>query len=336
MIKHIIKLSLRNLYRYRLYALINIGGLAIALGCSFLIYLFILHETSYDKFHKNSDNIYRVKGYYNFGPGELVPMDATSINIGPYFEKDFPEVINYIIISTARSTQRTIEIGIRKVVGAGRKNLFKQIMSESIIFSFIAFPIAIIIAELLLPTMNNLFGKEMIISYLNNWKFVCGMVLITLFIGLISGTYLSMYLSRFRPEHILRKRFTNKNTQGILIKILISTQLVIFIVLFIFSEIIYKQLRFIESNNPGFTTSNLLIVKPPHDHALTSCAGFVNEINNNSDIICVSEVSAGIFTDVSNIYAFSNPEIPENKKRIFALSADYNFINAYGFNILDG
>lgn len=544
MLKHIIKLSLRNLYRYRLYSFINIGGLAIALGCSFLIYLFVLHETSYDKFHKNADNIYRVNEYYNFGPGELTPMSSTSFQIGPYFKKDFPEVINYariksidsyyggqfvlkgeeyikelnyslvdenffeifsfeftsgnkdelfndfydlvitekiakkyfgninvlgnklvvkntngefeyritgvikdipsfstiqidffgnmemakdeflargwggsiecflllnektdlvnlqnkidkfpetyhpdqeneyklqnikdmhfhsghlqyylnlrgniknvyfftliaililfiasinyIIISTARSTQRTIEIGIRKVVGAGRKNLLKQIMSESVLFSLIAFPLAIMIAELLLPTMNRLLDKEMIISYFNNWKFVCGMILITLFIGVISGSYLSMYLSRFKPENILRKRFTNINTRGFLRKILISTQLTIFIVLFIFSEIIYKQLRFIEKSNPGFTTSNLLIVKAPHDHNLTSCAGFVNEINNHSDIICVSEVSSGIFTNASIINTLSNPDSPDNNKRIFGLSADYNFINAYGFKILNG
>ncbi|MFC2121893.1 ABC transporter permease, partial [Bacteroidota bacterium] len=244
--------------------------------------------------------------------------------------------INYIIIATARSSIRTIEIGIRKVVGAGRKDLFKQIMGESFLFSFIALPFAIMITELLLPIMNNLLGKAMEINYAENWKFIIGMILITSIIGLLSGSYLSFYLSGFKPENILRKRFTKTESKSVLRKTLIITQLVIFIVLFIFSEIIYKQLKYIQKDDPGFTTENLIAVIPPHAHNLVSCAPFIQEIQGHSSISNISEINCGLFTAASTFSNFRSSRDSEKEIRLQGLLADYNFVNTLGFKIIQG
>ena len=151
--------------------------------------------------------------------------------------------INYTILSTARASTRSKEIGIRKVTGAGRKALVRQILGESLITSVISLPLALLVAYLLLPSVNQLFRKELTFQLIENWYFTAGFLLLTLIVGLMSGSYLAFYLSSFQPVDVLKSKINTGISKSVYQKILISVELVIFVILLLGTGIIYRQIN---------------------------------------------------------------------------------------------
>ena len=188
----------------------------------------------------------------------------------------------------------------------------------------------------MLPTFNRLMGMQLEIDYFANWKYLCGLFLITLLFGLLSGIYISMFLSRFQPEDILKLRFTSGYGSKLFRRILIILQLSIFLVLFIFTSIQYKQLKYIEESGVGFNPANVLAILPPHEHDLYSCKAYKDAITDIPGIESVSEVFAGLFTAVvwmNNYTPQDNADANINFRR---LAGDADFIKTFGFNILEG
>jgi putative ABC transport system permease protein len=244
--------------------------------------------------------------------------------------------INYIIITTASSTERMTEIGIRKVMGAQRATIIKQLITESVLVSLIAFPLAIIISELATPTFNLLLGKQLQINYLNNWPYSLGILLITLFISLLSGSYISLFVSKFTPEQIFKKRFSSNNSKFNFRKILIAIQIIAFMILFSFSAIIIKQINFILNKDIGFDYENLVNVIPPHVHSFYGSKSFKDEILKNPSIESVSEVYAGIYSDVFYQTELSSSSHPEEFVEFNFLSGDYNYSQILDFKLIEG
>ncbi|MCG8608508.1 ABC transporter permease, partial [bacterium] len=116
----------------------------------------------------------------------------------------FIACINFMNLATARSANRAKEVGLRKVIGAHRKSLIYQFIGESSFMAFISLLIAIGLSEFLMPFFNNLAGKELDIEYLDNPTFLLGVIGITLFVGLASGSYPALFLSAFRPVEVLK------------------------------------------------------------------------------------------------------------------------------------
>jgi putative ABC transport system permease protein len=244
--------------------------------------------------------------------------------------------INYIILATGRGMNRYLEIGMKKVVGASKKSIFLQVTAESVLFLSIALPFAVMISELMLPTFNKLLNINLEIEYFVNWKYLCGLFLITLLFGILSGIYISLFLSRFRPEDILKQRFTSGFGSRFFRKILIVLQLCCFLVLFIFTNTLYKQLRYIEKKNLGFSPDKVLAIMPPHDHHLYSCKAYVDAIRGLPGIEAVSEVYAGIFTGVFSNLDFIKENNSDEHIKIQGFEADAHFARTHGIRILEG
>jgi len=244
--------------------------------------------------------------------------------------------INYIIISTARSTERVIEIGMRKVMGANKGILFGQIITESILISLIAFPIAIILSELALPILNRLLGKEIDLDYITNWPYLVGIFFITLLIGLLSGSYISLFISSFSPDQIFKKRFTKPKTKFDIRKLLITAQIIVFLVLFIFVSVILLQLNYVKNKEIGFETDGVVLIYPPHDHDMFNCKTYVDEIQKFPSVSSVSEVGAGLFTGIFSVNALASEHDPENRSEYNILNADSDYLETLKFNLVDG
>jgi len=244
--------------------------------------------------------------------------------------------INYIILTTGKGMNRYIEIGIKKVVGATKRSVFFQVTVESVLFLTLALPFAVMVSELMLPTFSRLINIPLEIEYFRNWKYLCGLFFITLLFGTLSGVYISLSLSRFQPEDILKLRFTSRYGNKIFRRILIVMQLTIFLVLFIFTGIQYKQLKFIEKNGVGFDPGNVLAVVPPHEHDLYSCKAYVDAIENTPGVESVTEVYAGLFTAVVWYINFLQENNPDEGVNFRGLAADASFIQTFGLNILEG
>lgn len=166
--------------------------------------------------------------------------------------------INFVTLSVGRSIKRAKEVGIRKVVGAQRKQLIMQFVGEAMIVTFISLCVGLLIAVLDLPLFNDLSGKQLIFQ-------VDGFMLIVvaslmLIIGLIAGSYPAFVLSGFQPIAILKGMVTGGNRQN-LRKILVGVQLVLFIFLISATLVMRNQLDFLRNKDLGFNKEQLITVQ---------------------------------------------------------------------------
>ena len=168
--------------------------------------------------------------------------------------------INFMNLATARSSQRAREIGVRKVIGAQRKSLITQFITESVAMSFIAFLLALVIVVTLLPAFNYLTGKHLTPENLNG-SFLLGIIGIALMVGVVSGSYPALYLSSFKPVAVLRGTFRQRS--GIVVflrKGLVVFQFALSVLLIVSTVVVYLQLNYIRTKNLGLERDNLLFV----------------------------------------------------------------------------
>jgi putative ABC transport system permease protein len=173
--------------------------------------------------------------------------------------------INFINLTTARSSERAKEVGIRKVVGALRFQLARQFISESIIICLIAFALSLVLSAILLPLFNHLAGKEISDSIFNNPLQVEVLFVISILIGLVAGIYPSLVLSSFKPVSILKGRFSTGSKGLLLRKSLVVFQFTISIVLITGTIIVYRQLSYMRSQSLGFNKEQTVVINTNFD-----------------------------------------------------------------------
>lgn len=165
--------------------------------------------------------------------------------------------INFVNLTIARSLNRSKEIGVRKVVGSLRKQLVYQFLGESFLLSFIAFALAIVLTQAVLPIFNELANKRLALSYLLDTGLVSGYIALFVVTGLVAGIYPALILSGFSPVTTLynRARLTQKNY---LTKGLVVFQFALSVCLVIGTIVIYSQFRYLVSKDLGYNDKNLL------------------------------------------------------------------------------
>jgi putative ABC transport system permease protein len=167
-------------------------------------------------------------------------------------------LINYMNLSTARAAMRVKEIGIRKVIGSAQKHLAGLFVSEALLVSIIAAAIGSFIVQLCLPFFNELAGKNLDILYFGTWKTIAGVLIFTLLIGVISGSYPSFFLSRFKMIPSLKGQLGNMQASNLFRKSLVVFQFVIAVCLISGSLVIYKQLQYVSKKDLGFNKEQVL------------------------------------------------------------------------------
>lgn len=164
--------------------------------------------------------------------------------------------INFMNLSTAQSARRAKEIGLRKVAGAGKRKLITQFIGETIFIAFVAHIIAMILVEILLPTFNQLAGKQLDINYRSLHLYVCLLALV-IFTGLLAGSYPAFFLSAFKPVNAL-KGVLNKNPGNSgLRRVLVIIQFSLSVFLIICTMIVGSQLRYMQNKKLGLNKENI-------------------------------------------------------------------------------
>ncbi|MFC1725150.1 ABC transporter permease [candidate division KSB1 bacterium] len=190
-------------------------------------------------------------------------------------------IINYIILSTARSADRSKEIGLRKVIGANRSNIIFQIMTESLLYVLIALPLSLILVEFLLPEFNRVFRFGLETDYSKNLHYYTGVTSIIVFTALFSGAYISAYLSGLGPMDVFNK-FNTSSARSFFRRGLIVFQLTVFVVLTICTTIIFRQVEFaVDSRTLGFEKDNILSIFTNDRGNKGRYIAFKNEIKNS-------------------------------------------------------
>lgn len=169
--------------------------------------------------------------------------------------------INFMNLSTAQAAKRAKEVGIKKVSGSSKWLLIQQFLSESLILSFISLIVAVFIIELSLPYFNNLLQVSLDLSYTSNWYTLPALIVITVFVGFLAGTYPAFYLSAFKPVLVLKGSIKDSMKNGKLRSILVILQFSISITLIIGTTIMYRQINYMQNKNLGFNKEQLLVIR---------------------------------------------------------------------------
>jgi putative ABC transport system permease protein len=168
--------------------------------------------------------------------------------------------INFTNLSIARSVKRAKEVGIRKVMGSAKWQLAKQFLSESILLTFFAMLIAVVLLWVLLPYFNQLSGKQISIGYLLNYKFILSLVVLLFLVGLLAGIYPSFFLSSFNPIKVLKGSPGTGSHKSHLRSGLIVFQFFVSTALIISTLIVYQQLRYMQNKNLGYEKEQVLFL----------------------------------------------------------------------------
>ncbi|MEO6630807.1 MAG: FtsX-like permease family protein, partial [Mucilaginibacter sp.] len=168
--------------------------------------------------------------------------------------------VNFMNLSTARSSNRAREVGVRKVLGSPRKYLVAQFLTESIMITLVATVIAVLTAWALLPLFNQMAGKELeITGQILRWLLPV-LLFIVIVIGCLAGSYPALYLSAFQPIKVLKGTIAAGFKGGVLRSVLVVFQFAISIFLIIGTLVIYNQLKFIQSKDLGYSRDHVLVI----------------------------------------------------------------------------
>src|SRR5579871_1849830 len=206
--------------------------------------------------------------------------------------------INFINLTVARSVKRAKEIGIRKVVGGERKQLIFQFLGESFILCFIAFLMAVLLVELILPVFNQLSNKALAISYLFDIKLVSGYIVLFLLTGLLAGFYPALVLSKYNPVQTLYSRFQLAG-KNYLQKSLVVLQFALASFLIIATFTIFSQFNYLTTEKLGYDDSNLVIVSDQMKQS--QFAVFKNELMKSPSIVAVSPKNGGMWGTIAKV-----------------------------------
>ncbi len=199
--------------------------------------------------------------------------------------------INFVNLTVARSLKRAKEIGIRKVIGSDRKQLIFQFLGESFLLCLIAFSLALLLVQLILPVFNDLANKALSFSYLFDVKLIAGYLLLFLLTGLLAGFYPALVLSGYKPVETLYSRF-NLSGKNYLQKSLVVLQFTLASFLIIAMFTIYRQFNFLTETDLGYDDSNIVQVnKQQINHS--EAAYFKAELLKNPNITEVALKNGG-------------------------------------------
>lgn len=244
--------------------------------------------------------------------------------------------INFMNLATARSATRAREVGIRKVVGAHKSHLVRQFYGESIIFSFIALLLALVLVQLVLPAFSTLAGKEITFGVAGFQELLLGLAGITLFTGIVSGSYPALFLSAFRPVKVLSGTLTQGTGAARFRKTLVVLQFVLSVFLITGSIVVSKQLNFLKNKNVGYEKEHLLYI-PMSGGTKTSYQALKNELVKNQSILGVSgsqSIPSSIGSNSSG--AEWEGKDPDLKLLIGHTRIDYDYVKTVGLELMEG
>ena len=247
----------------------------------------------------------------------------------------FIACINFMNLATARSEKRAREVGVRKVMGAGKKRLVIQFISEAFLMAALSAAAAIIIMMLVLPAFNSLVQKDLSMG-LTNPLHIISIIVLVLLCGFVAGSYPSFYLSSFNPIFVLKGLKLKSGSAATIRKGLVIAQFAVSIVLIIGTVIIYQQIQHVKSRNLGFNKNNLLQMNLQGD------------MLKNFSVIKQDLINAGIaenvaVTDHETIYGGNNTtavewpgKAPNSNILISQRLVSPEFISTAGLQMVSG
>lgn len=242
--------------------------------------------------------------------------------------------INFMNLATARSERRAREVGIRKSVGSRKRELVLQFIGESTFIALVAFVLAVLVAQLLLPAYNNLVQKDLAIDYLSGqfWMFAGCMILIT---GIFAGSYPAFYLSSFQPVKVLKGKPTVGKSASLPRKVLVTLQFSVSIFLIVGTLVVYQQINLVKKRDLGYKQDNLMAINYTKDIA-SNYNPIKLELLASGAVEAVTRSNSAITSINSNNF-LGWPGKPEELRVIFTtIATEYDYTKTMGIKLLEG
>ncbi|MBN2774702.1 MAG: FtsX-like permease family protein, partial [Prolixibacteraceae bacterium] len=241
--------------------------------------------------------------------------------------------INFMNLSTARSANRTKEVGIRKSLGSGKKHLVIQFISESVFVTIISLLLAIVFIKLLLPGFNTLIEKQLEFNLFYNLKTIPILLLFGIFVGIMAGSYPAFFLASFNPVKVIKGINRSGGTITRLRNGLVTFQLAVSILLISGTFIISKQLNFLQKKDLGFNKENLVVIQNAGNLG-SKIISFKEELLAQAGITAVTNTSAipGRFYTSSIFFHHSESD----PRGILTLWTDGDFLKTFETGMVEG
>jgi len=199
--------------------------------------------------------------------------------------------INFMNLSTARASNRAKEVGVRKVIGAGRGALIRQFLAESFFLSLLSVLVALPLLALLLPYLNQVTQADIHLALFADYRLWLLLAGITLVTGLVAGSYPAFYLSAFQAMKVLKGNFSNQVSAAGLRRALVVFQFVLSIVLISGIIVIHSQLKYINNKDLGFDKDQRLIFSLYTNDAINKIPAFMGDLRQLAEVRMVSQAN---------------------------------------------
>ncbi|HTE00315.1 MAG TPA: ABC transporter permease [Mucilaginibacter sp.] len=242
--------------------------------------------------------------------------------------------INYMNLTTAQAISRAREVGVRRVMGAGKGAIRYQFLIETIMISLCALVISVGLAMLFLPVFNNFTGQALSFIAKENSSLILWLVLIALLTGLAAGLYPAFYLSAFNPVKVLKGKVSDSSGMFSIRKVLIVSQFVISTCLIFATIVIWNQLHFMLNAKTGFDQEQQLVLNLPGEQAQKNSALLASRLANNTLFKSVTNATAPLVSGDMNLYP-ADKSI-NDKQIVFFDFADENYVKTLGLQLVSG
>jgi putative ABC transport system permease protein len=243
-------------------------------------------------------------------------------------------VVNFINLSTARTSDRQKEVGMRKVFGAARTNLVGQFLGESAVITFVAMLVSVILYEIFKVRMQDLLPRPMFVDFYDSSLMIALIAGLLVVVSVLAGFYPALYLSRFRPIAVLQGRLSTRSRRSVLRKILVVFQFAVAIIFVTMAVIMSQQVSYVSSMNLGFNHDNMLLLDFEGDDASDNCALMKNQILTNCPVVSATAVDA---TPGRNTYTYYRLTTENDDTLLVSLyNADEKFLNTFGLRLIQG
>ncbi|MEO9871793.1 ABC transporter permease [Ekhidna sp.] len=288
---------------------------------------------------------------------KMVPMPLKSIHLTSDFENEPVPVgniqyvqifaaiaifliiiasINYMNLATARSVKRSMEVGLRKVMGAQRGGLIGQFLTESILITLISLILSLIVIIVAVPAINSMVGTHLVIQELLNTQVIVAVIGIVFVTGFMGGCYPAFFLSSFQPAAVLKGGGV-KSGGKLLRKVLVTIQFSISIFMLIGTLVIYTQMQFIRGKDLGFDKEQMMQINFRSNSDAEKWNVLKNELAQNANIDGTATASSTPGNGYpNNVLQIETEEGPMDNIAFGNYRVDYDFFSTIGVAVVQG
>jgi putative ABC transport system permease protein len=245
--------------------------------------------------------------------------------------------INYMNLATARSANRSKEVGVRKVMGSQRQQLIIQFITESMVLAFIALVTSLILIYALLPAFNTLANKELPFGYILQAPVILSLLGSVLFVGLIGGSYPAFYLSSFNPINVLKGKLAAKGGSVVFRKVLVITQFAISIFMLISTLVVFDQLQFIRNKDLGFDKARVIRLNLSEREMREKSQVLIERLKQVPEVAGVGMANSSPGQGIGKLLLkVEDNEGKLTDRGVDLYNADFDFVKTMGMKIVEG